>query len=380
MRVLFISQDFPPDIGGIQTYSWEIGRRLAPLVGEAAIVAPRRPGSDLVDAELGTQVYRLPARPDLLPLAAVPALPVLARRHRADVSLHAQWQTAAAALVARSLTGYPRRIAVAAHGRELLFNQLGEGAPGRLFDRLRFVVLKNVDLFLPVSHYTASLLERWRTGSQRVEIVHNGTDSDRFRPVDGSSFRAEIGAGDRPLLLFVGRLVERKGIDTILRALPDVRARVPDVLLVIAGDGPDRTRLERLANDLDVRMNVRFQGGIPYDTLPRVYSAADVFVMPSKNAEPDVEGFGIVFLEANACGCPVVGARSGGIPDAILHGETGYIVEPDDTAALAERLSHLLAEPSLRKRMGARGRQRIVEDLTWEHVSARVVDALRALE
>lgn len=379
MRLLFVSQDFPPDVGGIQTYSWEIGRRLARRPGETVFLAPRRPGCDVVDRELDGPVYRLSVRPDLLPVAALASLPRIARRHRIEASFHAQWQTAGAALLSRRLTGYPKRIAVAAHGRELLFNPFGGGLAGRGYDALRGLVLENVDLFLPVSHYTAGLLSPWRR-EQDVRVVHNGTDPERFHPVNGQAFRERIGAGDRPLMLFVGRVVERKGIDTALAALERLRRAIPDVLFAIAGDGPARPRLESIVSAHDLGNNVRFVGTIPYETLSQVYSAADLFVMPSNDSEPDVEGFGIVFLEANSCGCPVVGARSGGIPDAIVDGKTGLLVDPGDAHQLADALQRLLADRALSERMGQQGRERVLRDFTWDHVADRIAEALAGLK
>lgn len=377
MRVLFVSQDFPPDVGGIQTYSWEISRRLASRVEEAVVVAPRRPGSEIIDRELNSRVYRLSARPDLLPLISLGSISRIARTHRLDVSFHAQWQTAAAAVLARRLSGYPKQIAVAAHGRELLFNQMGTGLPGRTYDRMRDYVLSRVDLFLPVSNYTASLLKRWRLPHQRVEVVHNGTDPDHFRPTDGSDFRRRSGIGDRPLILFVGRLVGRKGVATIIDAMPRLLKSVPDAMFAVAGDGDIRPDLERRVSELGLGDHVVFTGPVSYDLLPEVYSASDVFAMPSRNEEPDVEGFGIVFLEANACGRPVIGARSGGIPDAIVDGKTGILVDADDTGGLASALEKLLTDRSLRERMGMNGRNRILRELTWDHVTERIVNELR---
>lgn len=377
MRLLFVSQDFPPDVGGIQTYSWEIGRRLSSRVDEAVLVAPQRDGSHKVDGELNARIYRLATRPDLLPLRAIASLPGIARRHRVDVSFHAQWQTAAAAVLSRRISGYPKRIAIAAHGRELLFNQLGRGAAGKVFDRIRDSVLYRADIFLPVSNYTASLVDRWRAPHQRISVVHNGTDPDHFRPLDGSGFRRLISAGDRPLILFVGRLVARKGVATVIESMPRVLESVPDALFAISGDGPILSDLKDRVLELNLQNSIRFTGMISYNDLPEVYSAANVFVMPSMNEEPDVEGFGIVFLEANACGRPVVGARSGGIPDAIVDGETGILVDAGDVDGLSHELVRLLMDRPLQSRMGMNGRNRILKAFTWDHVADRIVAELR---
>lgn len=383
MRLLFLSQDFPPEIGGVETYAVELARRLAPRFDFFGVVAPNQRGAREVDATLPFPVYRLPRgvgiRPDALGLVALPYLPALARRHRIDVAFHAQWQMSLTSLLARRLTGYPRKIAVAAHGRELLLHPFYFDPLDRLYDRLRRLALGAADALLPVSRYTADLLVARGADRRRIQVIPNGTEPERFYPQDATAQRRALGVEDRKVLLTVARLVGRKGIDTVLRALPRVAADVPDVVYLIVGDGPDRGRLEHLAAEVGVAGRVRFLGRVPYAEVPALFNTCDVFVMPSRNAEPDVEGFGIVFLEANACGKPVVGARAGGIPDAIIHGETGLLTTPGDPADLARALLCLLRHPETAQRLGAQGRQRVLERGTWDHSAARLGDALDTL-
>lgn len=373
MRLLLVTQDFPPKVGGIQTYSWELARRLADRTETLHVVAPAAGGAPTVDESVAFPVHRVPGRPDLLPLTALGAVPRWARRLRPDVAFHAQWQTVGASVLARRLTGWPRRIVCAAHGRELLFNPLPDTLRLRaLYDRLRRWTLAQTDAFLPVSRYTGRLLERLGVPPERIHVVPNGTDPDRFRPVDGMPLRQRLGLDDRPVLLTVGRLVPRKGIDTTLRALPSIAEAVPDVTYLVAGTGPDRPRLEQIAHTAGVTDRVRFLGQVPHDDLPQYYSAADVFVMPSREAPPDVEGFGLVFLEANACGTPVIGARAGGIPDAVVDGETGHLVPPSSPPALAQTAISLLTNPDRRETLGRQGRQRAATTLSWDHVADRI--------
>lgn len=370
MRLLFVTQDFPPDVGGIQTYSWEVARRLARRTAALHVVAPQRPGAERIDRAAPFAVTRVPGRPDLLPVTALRAVVQRARQLQPHVSLHAQWQTVGAALLARALTGWPRRIACAAHGRELLFNPAPQALGLRsAYDRLRRWLVAHVDTFLPVSRYTAGLLRDLDVPTERLHVVPNGTDPERFHPADGEAIRHRLGLGGRPVLLTVGRLVPRKGIDTVLRALPAIAAAVPDVAYLVAGTGPDRTRLERLADRLQVRPHVVFLGSVPHDDLPAYYSAADLFVMPAREAPPDVEGFGLVFLEANACGTPVVGARTGGVPDAIVDGETGVLVPPSAPEPLADSVRRLLAHPNRLDALGRQGRARAVHAASWDHIA-----------
>ncbi|RMF57698.1 MAG: glycosyltransferase family 1 protein [Bacteroidetes bacterium] len=374
MRLLLVTQDFPPDTGGTQTYAFELARRLAPRCEAFAVVAPRVEGWQEVDAALPLRVIRVRAGYDSL---SVKALPALLRHTRVpfDASLHVQWPTALAGLAARRLRRL-RRVYVAAHGRELLFNPLPAPLAGA-YHRLRRLALTRADHLFPVSRYTSDLLADAGIPPERRTVVHNGTDPDRFAPQDPMPLRARLALGDRPTLLTISRLVPRKGLDTVLQALPRVAEAVPQVVYLIGGTGPDRPRLERLAHELGVASHVRFCGRIPDDDLPTYYSAADVFVMPSRLDPPHVEGFGIVFLEANACGTPVVGAHTGGIPDAIVDGETGLLVPPDDPAALARALTGLLLNPPLARRMGLNGRRRVVTAFTWDHAADRLYEAIR---
>lgn len=376
MRLLLVSQDFPPDVGGIQTYAAELASRLARRCDRFAVLAPTRPGSREVDQALDYPVHRLPARPDLLPLAALPALPFIARRGQFEVAFHAQWQTAIASLLSRRLTGYPKKVAVAAHARELLFNPFGERPGAAAYDAFRKTILRRVDAFFPVSQYTGELLREMGVPPHRMQVIHNGTDAERFRPIDASDLRQRLGTTDRKVLLTVGRLVQRKGLDTTIRALPHLVDRHPDLLYLIAGSGPDRERLEALVRERHLQEHVRFLGRVPYEELPLYYNACDLFVMPSRLTPPDVEGFGIVFLEANACGRPVIGARTGGIPDAVREGETGLLVPPDTPQALASALDRLLSDTDLAARLGEAGRRRVEEEATWDHIAARLFEAL----
>lgn len=377
MRLLFVTQDFPPEVGGIQTYSWEVSRRLVARVETLEVMAPRHPDAASVDHSAPFPITRLPGRPDLLPLSALPFVPFRARSLKADVAFHAQWQTVGASVIARAVFGWPHRIVCAAHGRELLFNPapLSSGLDTE-YERLRHFLLRQVDTFLPVSHYTAELLHDRGVPSPRVHVVPNGTDPERFRPQDGSPLRQRLGLSDQPLLLTVGRLVPRKGIDTVLQALPSIAERCPEVAYVVAGTGPDQSRLEGLADHLGVRDRVRFVGDVDHDRLPLYYSAADLFVMPAREDPPDVEGFGLVFLEANACGTPVIGARSGGIPDAVRDEETGLLVPPDAPDAFAEAALRILTDPDRAETLGQQGRHRVVNEANWDHIADHIHDLL----
>lgn len=207
----------------------------------------------------------------------------------------------------------------------------------------------------------------------RVHVVHPGTDPDRFRPdaPGAASWRERLGMpAGTPVLLTVARLIPRKGVDTVLRALP----ALPGTHYVVAGNGPDRPRLEALAAELGVRERVTFVGAVDDAALPGLYAAADLFVMTPRE-EPgrqDVEGFGIVYCEAAAAGLPVVAARSGGVAEAVREGETALLVPPDDRAALAAALRALVDDAALRRRMGNAGRKAVETYYNWERAAAEL--------
>ena len=375
VRLLMVSNTFPPVVGGLQTYALEVARGLAARCDAFAVAAPYTRGAFAHDRTLPFRVHRFVEAGEGLALSGIVPIATLARLGAFEVAFATHWAAAHAVLRA----GRPRAVFTAAHGKELLIRPLARvPIAQRGYDSLRRRVLERSTGFFPVSSYTAGLLEQAGVEPARIVTVHNGVDPERFRPFDASALRAELGAIDRPVLLTVARLVPRKGIDTVLASLPRVLRDVPNALYVVAGDGPDRPRLERLAREHGVSASVRFLGAVPGD-IARYYNACDVFVMPARVEPEDVEGFGLVFLEAGACAKPVVGARAGGAVDAIVEGRTGLLVPPDDPAALASALSGLLRDEARRVAMGREGRTHVLADGTWDRAVDRIYAAIARL-
>jgi phosphatidylinositol alpha-1,6-mannosyltransferase len=209
-----------------------------------------------------------------------------------------------------------------------------------------------------------------------VCVVNNGTDIARFGSGEALAYanalRARLGAVRARTLLTVARLVERKGIDTVIKALPELCLHYADLHYFIVGQGPDRKRLEALARSNGVADRCHFLGAVSHQELPGVYMAGDIFVMPARAAGPSVEGFGLAFCEASASSRPVIGTNSGGIPDAVKHGETGLLVPPDDPQAFGDAVARLLTEPAYAEQLGAQGRRYIEQNGTWEHAATRL--------
>jgi phosphatidylinositol alpha-1,6-mannosyltransferase len=265
--------------------------------------------------------------------------------------------------------------AVFAHGNEIVAAASGNQQDGR--PKLLRAILSEASRVMAISRFTADLVEQAGVDPRRIDLIHPGCDSGFFspRPPD-AGLRQRLLGGRRasPIILTTGNLVPRKGHDVVIQALPHLVSTLPDVAYLIVGDGPNRGELERLATDLGVRDRVIFAGRTTDAELPAVYSLCDVFVMASRTRADlnDVEGFGLVFLEAGACGKPVIGGRSGGIPDAIVEGESGLLVDPLDPRDVAAALHRVLVDADFATRLGTQGRKRVVRDFTWAGFARKV--------
>jgi phosphatidylinositol alpha-1,6-mannosyltransferase len=202
-----------------------------------------------------------------------------------------------------------------------------------------------------------------------------GVDEKTFHPSSGGAVvRARLGLADRPVVVCVSRLVPRKGQDTLILAMPRILREFPDAALLIVGGGTYRGDLEKLAARTGVTAAVRFTGAVPWSELPAHFGAGDVFAMPCRTRRGglDVEGLGIVYLEASATGLPVVAGDSGGAPDAVLDGKTGWVVRGGSPEQAADRILTLLRDPELRRVMGARGRRWVEEAWRWDLLASRL--------
>jgi phosphatidylinositol alpha-1,6-mannosyltransferase len=244
--------------------------------------------------------------------------------------------------------------------------------------------LRRADAIIAVSAFTGRrVTEAFPIVTKKVSVVPNGVDIRRFKPgIDTSALRERCAPGNRKVLLTLARIVERKGHDQVIRALPIILQQVPNLTYCIAGDpaGGYAETLQRLSAELHVEDNVRFCGYVKDSDLPAYYNLCNVHIMPSREivSSGDTEGFGIAFLEANACEKPVIGGNSGGVADAIVDGETGFLVDPLNPAAIAKKAILLLTNDSLAKKLGKQGRERIVKGFTWKVVTERILERLRS--
>ncbi|ARP69833.1 glycosyltransferase family 1 protein [Streptomyces pluripotens] len=374
-KTLIVTNDFPPRPGGIQAFLHNMALRLDParLVVYASTWKHHREGVEATaafDAEQPFTVVR-DRTTMLLPTPRVTRRAVGLLREHGCTSV---WFGAAAplGLMAPALrrAGAGRLVATT-HGHEAGWAQLP--AARQLLRRIG----ESTDTITYLGEYTRSRIAAALTpeAAGRMEQLPPGVDEKTFHPGSGGDeVRARLGLSDRPVVVCVSRLVPRKGQDTLIRAMPRILAAEPDTVLLVVGGGPYERDLHRLARETGVADSVRFTGAVPWSELPAHYGAGDVFAMPCRTRRGglDVEGLGIVYLEASATGLPVVAGDSGGAPDAVLDGQTGWVVRGGEPAEAAERIVTLLGDAELRSRMGERGRQWVEEKWRWDLLAEKL--------
>jgi phosphatidyl-myo-inositol dimannoside synthase len=376
VRVLIITQDFGPAHGGIQRYTHELASRLAPRLRSLEVVAPDQPGAAAFDRQLDYSVRRLDCSSDAMPVFAAGLLAAEAARGPIDAVLHTQWQTAPAGALLRRAECVGQLL-IAAHGKELLLRPLARHASAqRAYDRLRRSCLEAADAVLPVSAYTASLVHR-EAPRAKTHVVPNGVAAHEFAGGDRAAFRAAHGLGEGPVLLTVGRLVPRKGIDSVIRLLPRLLTRHPGLRYVVVGRGPDEPRLRALVHELQLEARVQLVGALDAAGLRDAYAACDVFTLATRAEPGSVEGFGLVLLEASAAGRATVTTAVGGTAEAVLHGRTGLVVPAGAAEPLASAIEQLLDDPSRARELGAHGSAYARGEGSWDRAAGLVLHVLR---
>ncbi|GAB3351332.1 glycosyltransferase family 4 protein [Modestobacter lapidis] len=363
-RTLVVTNDFPPRQGGIQTFVAALLARRPPE--SLVVLASDHPGSAEHDAGLPYPVVRAPTGM-LLP---TPAVARTAARLAGDHGCRTAFFGAAAplGLLAPAL----RRAGVehlvgATHGHETGWVAL----PGARSMMRR--IAAGLDVLTYISEYTHGRLAPALADRVAMAQLSPGVDVEAFTPrADGAAVRARYGLGDAPVVVCVSRLVPRKGQDVLVEAWPRVVDRHPSARLLLVGGGPSEAALRRAVAARGLGESVVLTGGVAAPDLPAHYAAGDVFAMPCRTRRGglDVEGLGMVFLEAAACGKPVVAGTSGGAPETVQEGVTGHVVDPRSPAAVARVLTGLLDDPQRARAMGAAGRRWVEERWSWATVAA----------
>lgn len=375
--ILLVTNDFGPRAGGIETFIIGLLERVPK--GEVVVYTSSQEGSSVFDQrwleEYGVEVIR--DRSSIL----LPTPRVIARLRNLlrDRQLSTVWFGAAAPLAfsARWLRkAGAEHIVALTHGHEVWWSRVWP------FSLVMAEIARSIDVATYLGDFTRSAIEpRFKDSSKLIKIAP-GIDTEHFKPSDSALLRQAHGIAGRPSIISVGRLVHRKGQDRLIEAMPQILREIPDAVLVFVGEGPHQKTLDALVDKYDLRNHVKFIGRIPYPELPRYIGMGDIFAMPSRSRlfGLEVEGLGIVYLEASACGLAVVGGASGGAPDAVRSGETGFVVDGNNVGDIAARIIELLKDKNLRLAMGQAGRKWAIDQWRWERWSAEFNKVLKVNE
>jgi len=364
-RTLLVTNDYPPRVGGIQRTLHALVRELP--ADRIAVFAPRWEGWEAFDAGEPNRVIRGPRE------FSWPTRELRRRLFRAVADTGAEVVLFGAAYPLAMLgpplakAGVP--YVVAAHGFEYWLS-LAPGTHGLM----RRATSRASRVVVMCSAFIARVVRTAVPKHVPVSVMYPGADLEAFHPgLPIGDIRERHGVVDRPLVVCVSRLVARKGQDVLIRAMPQIRRRVPEACLLIVGGGPYRETLERMAADAPSG-SVAFAGEVSEEELPRHYAAGDVFAMPCRNrfGGLEVEGWGNVFIEAAACGRPVVVGDSGGARESLVDGATGILVDGTNVGGVCDAVAGLLADPILAEAMGKAGRERVEGFYTWPRAAGEL--------
>ena len=364
--VLLVTNDFGPRAGGIETFVMGLLERVPK--GEVIVYTSHQSSTGEYDRrwrdDYGVEVVRDKSS-ILLP---TPRVIRNLQKLIDERNLSTVWFGAAAPLgvSARWLRrAGAQHIVALTHGHEVWWSKVWP------FSWAISEIARSVDVITYLGDFTHQAIARRFKDKNKLTKIAPGIDTEHFRPLDGRELREKYGIADRATIVSVGRLVHRKGQDRLVEAMPLVLKEIPEAHLVFIGEGPHRKKLDQLVKRHKLENHVTFIGRIQYSDLPRHFSLGDIFAMPSRSRlfGLEVEGLGIVYLEASACGLPVVGGNSGGAPDAVKEGITGFVVDGNKLPEIADRIITLLKDDELRNQMGNAGRSWAMEEWQWKRWS-----------
>ena len=368
--VLFVTNDFGPRAGGIETFV--IGLIERRTFGQTIVYTSAQAGSEAYDAawklDFGVTVIRDRAK-ILLPTPRV-ARNLTRIIKESNIQVAAFGAAAPLGLLSASMkrAGVRKTVALT-HGHEVWWAKVFP------FNYALRKIGSSTDSLTYLGEFTQRAISRSlsKAAAQRMVKIAPGIDVDHFSPQDSTQLRKELKLENKRVIVSVGRLVHRKGQDHLIQAMPEILKSVPDAHLLMVGQGPYLSHLKKLVENLDLIDQVSFIGRIQYAQLPQYICAGDVFAMPSRSRffGLEVEGLGIVYLEASACGLPVIAGSSGGAPDAVLDGVTGIVVDGENNQEIAVAAIKLLQDLAGSKAMGLAGREWIIENWRWEIWSER---------
>ena len=365
---LLITADFPPIEGGISTVSLSLARKLQQKNHKFTALVPHFPGMEEFDRNEGYDIRRVPGYwwrwSRVVPLAVTQNKWFKQNKNQINRILAMNFSFGGLWGLYQRF-GIPYRIF--AYGFEFL---RFEDNP--IMKRIILRIYAGAEKIYSISEFTRKSLIEFGVDESRIEVMQIAIDPITYQR-DRTQARGRLlpEIGDAPLLLTVGRLIPRKGHNTVLSAMDNLRSSYPDLHYAIVGRGPEESNLQGMVCKFGFDDRVHFVGYVDEFDLPDWYAASDIMVMPAAEIKGSVEGYGLVFLEAGAAGLPVIGSRSGGIPEAIIENETGFLVSPGDHEELALKISKLIDDSAIRKSLGQKGRIR-AEQL-WENFAKDIL-------
>ncbi len=365
-KILLVTNDFGPRTGGIETFVIGLLERITGH--EVTVFTSQQGETSEYDQQwldkFGVRVIRDRSKILLPSWRVTRAVKKVVASHNIEIVVFGAAAPLALMSSALRKSGVKKIIALT-HGHEVWWAKIFP------FNLAIKRIGKGVDHLTYLGEFTRQAISKALTDKSAKEMVKiaPGIDTAHFIPQpDGMQKRKELGLQDKKIIISVGRLVHRKGQDKLIEAMPEVLRKIPNAHLLIVGEGPYKNHLEKLVNKLSLKENITFAGRIMYDRLPSYLSAADLFAMPSRSRffGLEVEGLGIVYLEASACGIPVLAGNSGGAPDAVLEGVTGFCVDGTNVAEIASAVIEICSDAERASHMGAAGRNWIVDRWRWD--------------
>jgi len=357
-KILMITTFYPPSKGGIQTYSYEIVKNLNNLGDEVTTLVISSNGIKKILSVNSFKVYKNNKKISFRSIFS-----------RFDIILVSSWFPSAIFGVILSRL-YSANLFISAHGNELLYPKKYP-----FMEKIMLWCFDNANKIFSVSNYTKKILINMGVENIKIVVIPNGTDPARFNPdISGEEILEKYKLKNKKIIFSVSRLVERKNFGIIIESMGEILKQFPNTVYLIGGEGLMKEKWMKLAKNKGFEDSVIFLGYIPDEELPKYYNISNVFVLPSKELknEGEVEGFGISFLEANACGIPVIGGKSGGVEDAIIDGKTGVLIDPGNKEQIQKEIIKILRNPKFAKSLGINGRKRVLNELSWEKITYKI--------
>lgn len=368
MNLLIVATDFPPCKGGISTYSKELAIALT-KTDRIIVLAAGITNKDYTDRCFPYKVIRTPNVALLRIAAFFIYIPWLLWKFHIDAVLHTVWPTALISYIWYQIMPVPYFVSV--HASEFLDDKrTWQRRLKSYLKQLKHTALFKASGIFAVSHYSANLIRDLGIEQSYIHVVKPGVNPERFTPKHTNKI-----VNHQNILLTVGRLDLHKGHDNVLKALSILKERGINPRYIIVGQGDEEKDLRKMVNALNLDSQVTFAGFVPDDKLPELYNACDIFIMASRKIPTRldiIEGFGISFLEAAACGLPVIAGNSGGVSDALINGKTGILVDPNNPKEIADTIQYLLNDVNLCRRLGSEGRNWVETQMNWERVAKQV--------